>query len=703
MLNKPVLSIGMIVKNEIRCLEKCLKALQPLRDAIPCELVIADTGSTDGTREIAGKYADVLFDFEWINDFSAARNAVIRRCSGKWHMFVDADEYLVPELDELLAFLKSPLADTVNFATYVVRNQFDSENNVFYNDYQLTRMARMHPGLRFEGAIHEQFVVCATDQRIDLRKTVFHHDGYAAVTPDHRKKKRERNLALLEPLLERDPHNLKVMLQCVESSNLVGSESGPYIRRAMKEIMGGDCTADRYSVFAPAIVKESLFYALHYLSSALEEWYCWGAEKFPESYYIKIDGNYFYLCHLYANRRYQEMFAVGDAYFDAVNDYLNHGMLHDQCPVSSILTADPMRIHIAHSMLAEAYCAVGKNEKMIEHMGMMNLQQTNNEALSRWFKLFEKNVDLPMARETIVRKLTPFYEKRASGSDEDKQLWEKLLVYLKRSFAIERGNASKLCQLYIDFPGEIGISARLINAQSVEEGQNLLDRIEDWSMVMPLALQNAMKLGLVFPDAFYRVLPERLHSWENTLIQNDSEAVDYVLYYTKPEQIADWHRLCFAFDFLCAVCMHKESFVGEYADALSDRFAQVGALFLQEYYNPHVIANEDAIDRLPALHRFTWYYVRAVELRLEDDWVGYVKNLRTALKEAEAMRDFVNYLLDDVQARRKREQIANASPELIALAGQVKAILATYPADDPAVAALKTTLAYQQVAFLVEE
>ena len=46
----PLLSIGMIVKNEIRCIEKCLKALQPLREAIPCELVIADTGSDDGTR-----------------------------------------------------------------------------------------------------------------------------------------------------------------------------------------------------------------------------------------------------------------------------------------------------------------------------------------------------------------------------------------------------------------------------------------------------------------------------------------------------------------------------------------------------------------------------------------------------------------------------------------------------------------------------
>lgn len=53
----------MIVKNEERCLEKCLKALQPLREAIPCQLVIADTGSTDATRDVAARYANILFDF----------------------------------------------------------------------------------------------------------------------------------------------------------------------------------------------------------------------------------------------------------------------------------------------------------------------------------------------------------------------------------------------------------------------------------------------------------------------------------------------------------------------------------------------------------------------------------------------------------------------------------------------------------------
>ena len=53
MKTAPLLSIGMIFKNEERCLERCLKSLQPLRDAVPCELVMADTGAEDGSRTIA--------------------------------------------------------------------------------------------------------------------------------------------------------------------------------------------------------------------------------------------------------------------------------------------------------------------------------------------------------------------------------------------------------------------------------------------------------------------------------------------------------------------------------------------------------------------------------------------------------------------------------------------------------------------------
>ena len=60
----------MIVKNEEAVLERCLESLKGLFE----EIVIVDTGSTDSTKEIATKYTDKIYDFQWINDFAAARN-----------------------------------------------------------------------------------------------------------------------------------------------------------------------------------------------------------------------------------------------------------------------------------------------------------------------------------------------------------------------------------------------------------------------------------------------------------------------------------------------------------------------------------------------------------------------------------------------------------------------------------------------------
>jgi glycosyltransferase involved in cell wall biosynthesis len=200
-MTQPLLSIGMIVKNEERCLEKCLKALEPLRQAIPCELVIADTGSTDKTKEIASRYADILFDFKWVDDFSKARNAVMDKCSGKWFLTVDADEYLIPDTNEIVAFLNSPSAQNKIFATVVIRNYGDIEMKGTFSDFNALRMVRMNTGIRYEGAIHESLTVTNIEQIHVLTDTIFDHDGYAAVSPEHLIEKEKRNLKLLEEKL----------------------------------------------------------------------------------------------------------------------------------------------------------------------------------------------------------------------------------------------------------------------------------------------------------------------------------------------------------------------------------------------------------------------------------------------------------------------------------------------------------------------
>ena len=75
-----MISLSMIVKNEEKYLRDCLESVKGVVD----EIILVDTGSTDSTVRIAQEYGAKIFNFEWINDFSAARNYSLDQCSGDW-------------------------------------------------------------------------------------------------------------------------------------------------------------------------------------------------------------------------------------------------------------------------------------------------------------------------------------------------------------------------------------------------------------------------------------------------------------------------------------------------------------------------------------------------------------------------------------------------------------------------------------------
>ena len=85
------ISLCMIVKNEEKVLARCLDSVKPAVD----EIVILDTGSTDATKDVAARYTDRIYDFPWVDDFSAARNASFAKASMTFTMWLDADDVLV--------------------------------------------------------------------------------------------------------------------------------------------------------------------------------------------------------------------------------------------------------------------------------------------------------------------------------------------------------------------------------------------------------------------------------------------------------------------------------------------------------------------------------------------------------------------------------------------------------------------------------
>ena len=146
-----LLSLCMIVKDEGSVLSRALDGVKELVD----EIVIADTGSTDLTKEIAARYTDKIFDFEWKDDFAAARNFSFSKASCEYVMWLDADDVVTEENAERLAELRGRLSSEspdVVMCRYDVA--FDSEDRPTYS-YIRERILRREGCPPWQGCVHE--------------------------------------------------------------------------------------------------------------------------------------------------------------------------------------------------------------------------------------------------------------------------------------------------------------------------------------------------------------------------------------------------------------------------------------------------------------------------------------------------------------------------------------------------------------------
>ena len=194
------LSLSMIVKNEERFLEGCLRSVEGIVD----EIVIVDTGSTDGTEEIAQSFGATVIPFEWNNDFSAARNESLNHTTGEWILYLDADERLAEGQTEAL---RSLIQNTKTGAyRLIVRSEHQLPSGVIQQLNPYPRLFRRHPAIRFEGKIHEQ--IGPSIEQLGLKilpsTIVIDHLGYAQAE-EVVTQKCLRNIALLRQELDAHP------------------------------------------------------------------------------------------------------------------------------------------------------------------------------------------------------------------------------------------------------------------------------------------------------------------------------------------------------------------------------------------------------------------------------------------------------------------------------------------------------------------
>lgn len=179
------IAAALIVRDEARCITRCLESIRPHVD----RMLVLDTGSIDGTPELAAACGAEVHHLEWPNDFAAARNHALDLADADWNLIIDADEWIVSGGEQLRRWCRG----RPRLGMLCVHSALEGDTTSATG--RRNWMGRLLPrGVRYAGRVHEQPVSSLPHERIDLHIA---HDGYL---PDQIVRKRDRN----GPLLLRD-------------------------------------------------------------------------------------------------------------------------------------------------------------------------------------------------------------------------------------------------------------------------------------------------------------------------------------------------------------------------------------------------------------------------------------------------------------------------------------------------------------------
>lgn len=218
------LSVCIIGKNEEKNIERCLAPLMPHG----FEIIYVDTGSTDQTKELAAKYTDNIYDFEWINDFSAARNFSLEKASHNYVLVLDCDEFLT-EID--LNGLEKAVNEHPHGVGMLLRINYSDSNHKRTSSPD--RVERLFDKRQYHYCftIHEQVADIKTDSTLyecyDIPLTV-DHVGYVG-NMEEKRQKAERNNELLFKEIEKHPDNPYLYFQVGQSYNMICDYENSYI------------------------------------------------------------------------------------------------------------------------------------------------------------------------------------------------------------------------------------------------------------------------------------------------------------------------------------------------------------------------------------------------------------------------------------------------------------------------------------------
>ncbi|OCN03130.1 hypothetical protein A7X67_13435 [Clostridium sp. W14A] len=658
------LSIGMIVKNEEKTLDRCLSSLKPLMEAVESELIITDTGSTDSTVEIAKKYTDHIIHFEWCDDFSAARNTGLKEARGEWFMFLDGDEWF-ENTDELIEFFTSGECDKYGSAAYIQRNysRFDGSK---YSDFPVQRVTRMYDGIHFEHIVHEDFGRVAPTKFLN---DYANHYGYIYTNSEDQRKKLDRNRTLLKREIEENPKNLKA-----------------YAQLSTQCLMDDLEQAEKYCNVGLKIVEEShesgwRFPLLHTLSAAL-----YNSKKYekllrlieklvmddPKMEVLWLDFCCYAQSAAFALGDYQRSIKHGNQYLEIYKRYQEGRLDREITLVVSVAFSQPRHREQALRLKAEAEYKLGNYIGAEEVLNQLDFS-SGEDVLS----------DLKIASRIYVdskdeNKLADVYEKISRCSTKD--LFEQVRQHMALLIPMDTDAKARFLDAFAGAPLEEDSFVHLCRLKKAgldDEHESILWELNWFS-------QRKGNRNSIYADVLFYAMKEKQNILPFLLIIDSDDFGKYGINMQKQHSdflyIVKQYLQLFSFEhpkgLYWSICLRERILLTGNSFQVKDeeiRFFEEYARQCERYtrmlYRPELLS-PDRILILPRFHRFGYLIGCALSARDKVQFMEYISYLKQALTNYPVMKDPINLLLKQFEEEDKLRK--EKAEEFNVLAAQVK-------------------------------
>lgn len=316
------LSICMIVKDEEKNIERCLKSLTPLINSCIAEVIVVDTGSTDKTVDIASKYTENIYFHPWQGSFSEARNHSISLARGEYIFIVDADnEIEVNEVNKYMKYFKGEDYSKFNTFTSKIKN-FDDEYHIKFSLMTQTHIFKNEESFYYSGTVHNQPQYKEPTKNLD---TIMLHYGYI-MTDDIKDKKFIRTATLLKKELQKHPENVYYRYQLSVSYSMHGEP-----KKALDEVkIYMNILKHKNILSGPNLMYYNNAGLIHYVNNLYDE-SIKIFEKILEEKSDFIDAVYFKASCLFAKEKYEAAKKEFEKYLGLLRNVYNESSINNNC------------------------------------------------------------------------------------------------------------------------------------------------------------------------------------------------------------------------------------------------------------------------------------------------------------------------------------------------------------------------------------